>query len=246
MGEIKAMVVRNSVTAARRRARTKVTQEGQGYSFRGFLRDQAARSGLRKGKRTEARIKWSTCELLERMALSALKIQDVCSSAEIGQGTFYLYFPDRQALLNAVLLEYVEFIRVRMTDRPAESKDHIDSVRWTTMVYYRLFENNRGLMKCLISYYEDFPAISRIASKMNRDWIEINVRSMKKRLKSEGRAGAISDEELFRRFYALGGMVDQYLSYIFLVADESVLAVSPSMEEVIDTLSHIWIRGSAS
>lgn len=240
----KENVVRRSTPAGKPRARERVADEAS-YSFRAFLRAQAAGSDIRKGKRTEARIKWSTCELLERTPLSALKIQDVCSSAEIGQGTFYLYFPDRQALLNAVLLEYVGFIRARMMDRSGVSKHYVDSVRWTTTVYYRLFEHNRGLMKCLISYYEDFPEISKIASKMNRDWIEINVRSVKQRLKTQGRAGTISEAELFRRCYALGGMVDQYLSYIFLVADKNVIAISPSMEDVVDTLSHIWVTVGA-
>lgn len=215
------------------------------YSFSVELRSRGGREDLRKGNRTEARIKWCTCELLEHTPLAALKIQDVCARAEIAQGTFYLYFPDRQALLNAVLREFVGFLRERMLAGGKGGANYADAVRQTTMVYYRLFENNRGLMKCLISYYEDFPEISPITAEMNRTWIALVVRSVQKRLKNEGRAGAISEGELFRRCYALGGMVDQYLAYLFLASDSNVVEVSSNPDAVVATLSHIWISGLA-
>jgi len=215
------------------------------YAFRAFLSAQAAREDIRKGVRTEARIKWSMCELLEQTPLSALKIQDVCGKAEIAQGTFYLYFPDRQSLLKAVLADFVEFVRNRMIERSRVSGNYTESVRQTTMAYYRLFEHNRGLMKCLISYYEDFPEASAILSDLNREWITLNVRSMQKRLQAKGGAGSIPEAELFRRCYAVGGMVDQYLSYIFLTVDKNVLNTSGTAEEIVDTLSHIWIGALA-
>jgi AcrR family transcriptional regulator len=215
------------------------------YSFRTFLSSQTEGAGLRKGKRTLARIKCSTCELLERMPLSLLKIEHVCRAAGIALGTFYIYFPNRQFLLNAVLREYIEFVRERMIERSRVSKNYVESVRQTTMAYYRLFEQNRGLMKCLISHYEDFPEVSAITSEMNRSWIEINVRSMKKRLRSQGHSGTIPEAELFRRCYALGGMVDQYLSYIFIVGDKNVQDISGTANDIIETLSHIWISALA-
>jgi AcrR family transcriptional regulator len=243
------MIARNAGAVRKSAARAKsvdggVSPESQ-YAFRTFLSAQAERKDLRKGNRTEARIKWSTCDLLEEMPLSALKIQDVCGAAEIAQGTFYLYFEDRQALLNAVLADFVEFVRERMIERSRTSGNYVESVQRTTMAYYRLFEHNRGLMKCLLSYYEDFPEASAILSDLNTTWITLNVRSMQRRLRAEGRAGAIAEAELFRRCYALGGMVDQYLAYVFLTADKNVTSVSGNAEDVVSTLSHIWISALA-
>jgi TetR/AcrR family transcriptional regulator, ethionamide resistance regulator len=212
------------------------------YSFRAFLQADADEKELRKGNRTESRIKWCTCELLENTRLSDLKIQDVCARAEIAQGTFYLYFADKYALLNVVLREYVAFLKERMTTAGKARASHEEAVRKTTLAYYRLFEQNRGLMKCIISYYEDFPEISPVAAEMNRAWITLNVRSVQRRLEAKGRPNAIAEAELFRRCYALGGMVDQYLSYVFLAADSSVVEFSRDPEEVVETLSHIWIN----
>lgn len=81
------------------------------FSFSSFLTSTASQSDLRKGDKTVVRLKLCTCQLLETTRLTDLKIQDVCAGAGIAQGTFYLYFSDRQALLNAILKEFVEFLR---------------------------------------------------------------------------------------------------------------------------------------
>lgn len=210
------------------------------FSFSAFLTSAANQSDLRKGDKTVVRLKLCTCQLLESTRLTDLKIQDVCAGAGIAQGTFYLYFSDRQTLLNTILKEFVEFLRGRMMRKAEAAGSHDESVRGTTMEYYRLFENNAGLMKCIISYFEDFPEISQIASENNRSWIMLNVRSAQKRMQLQGKPNAISEPELYRRYYAVGAMVDQYLSYLFLTNDPQVLEVSRDAEEVVDTLCYLW------
>lgn len=210
------------------------------FSFSSFLTSTASQSDLRKGDKTVVRLKLCTCQLLETTRLTDLKIQDVCAGAGIAQGTFYLYFSDRQALLNAILKEFVEFLRARMIRKAETAASHEESVRGTTMEYYRLFENNAGLMKCIISYFEDFPEISQIASENNKAWIALNVRSALKRMQLQGKANTVSEPELYRRYYAVGAMVDQYLSYLFLTNDPHVLEVSRDAEEVVDTLCYLW------
>ena len=56
----------------------------------------------------------------------------------------------------------------------------------------------------------------------------------------------MSHDELMRRAYALGGMVDQYLTALFLSQDRTLASVSKDPEAVIDTLSFIWQRGLAT
>ncbi|MFX8608853.1 hypothetical protein ABTM33_19415, partial [Acinetobacter baumannii] len=58
------------------------------------------------------------------------------------------------------------------------------------------------------------------------------------------RLGAeIPGDEIVRRTYALGGMVDQYLANLLLARDESVAAVSPDLDTVAQTLAEIWRHG---
>jgi uncharacterized protein YgfB (UPF0149 family) len=46
-----------------------------------------------------------------------------------------------------------------------------------------------------------------------------------------------------RRAYALGGMVDQYLSGLYLSRDDGIVAISGDAAAVVDTLTMIWQKG---
>jgi len=49
-------------------------------------------------------------------------------------------------------------------------------------------------------------------------------------------------EQRDRRCYALGAMVDQYLSSIFLSEDPNVIAVAGDIDTIAATLDDIWWR----
>lgn len=213
-----------------------VARRVEGGGFQGDLLAQAGLPGLRKGERTALRLRVAICALLESGPLSQLKVQDICGRAGISQGTFYLYFPDRDHLLNAVLEDFVAFVRRRMLDAARDSADRMASLHATTLVYCRLFAANRGLMKILLNHYEDFPQARAIFQGLNRAWIDTVVRSIRRRIADT----ALSDDEITRRAYALGGMVDQYLANLLLARDDSVAAVSPDLDTVARTLTDIW------
>ncbi len=208
--------------------------------FQLALRARTDDGGMRKGERTRLAIQIAACEILEKASFSAFKVQDLCQRTGIAQGTFYIYFSDRNDLVNRLLEDFVEFVQDRMIMRARQTAG--DPARASTKAYFQMFERNRGLMKCLLSYYEEFPDARAILHKMNRGWIATVVAAAKRKLAAEGRTGSIGDDELFRRAYALGGMVDQYLSSLFLYEDENVAAVSRDREAVTDTLTFIWKR----
>jgi AcrR family transcriptional regulator len=218
-------------------AHTAVAREDEGFAAR--LQAEAEGAGLRKGERTALRLRAAVCALLEAAPLSQLKVQDICAGAGISQGTFYLYFPDRDALLNAVLQDFVADVRRRMLDAARDSTGRAASLQATTLTYCRIFAANRGLMKILLNHYEDFPQARAIFQGMNRAWIETVVSSIRRRFG----AGMPDEDEIVRRAYALGGMVDQYLANLLLARDERVAAVSPDLETVARTLAEIWRHG---
>jgi AcrR family transcriptional regulator len=219
-------------------ARTSAASEA-GEGFQAELLVQAEQPGLRKGERTALRLRAAICGLLEAAPLSQLKVQEICARAGISQGTFYLYFPDRDHLLNAVLEDFVAFVRRRMLDAARDSADRAASLHATTLAYCQVFAANRGLMKILLNHYEDFPQARAIFQGMNRAWIDTVARSIRRRVADT----ALSDDEITRRAYALGGMVDQYLANLLLARDDSLAAVSPDLGTVAATLTAIWRHG---
>lgn len=220
---------------------TSAPASASAFSYRQFLLESSRQKGLRKGARTELRIRWAACELLEKSTLDALKVQDICAHLEVAQGTLYQYFPDRDALLEKLLQDFVAFLKEKMTAiTPGETPHEESPVRQATASYSRLFEQNRGLMKCLLNHYEAFPKARGILQTFNRSWIETVVEAVKRRRHASASAKTSADTELLRRAYALGGMVDQYLASIYLYGDQNIVAIAGDIDDVVNTLTFIW------
>jgi TetR/AcrR family transcriptional regulator, ethionamide resistance regulator len=52
-------------------------------------------------------------------------------------------------------------------------------------------------------------------------------------------------DDLLRRAYALGGMVDQYLVTLFFGSDATLAALSQDRDALVDTFTTLWTRGLA-
>jgi TetR/AcrR family transcriptional regulator, ethionamide resistance regulator len=200
-----------------------------------------AAAASRKSERTRARLQAATCLLLESVPPSELKVADICSRAQVAHGTFYVYFRDIRHLLAETLTAFVGFLQSAM--RQAAKAEGTGRARRTTAAYVALFQENAGLMRCLVSRLDDFPEAMQAFQTLNREWTATVVDARLRRLAREGRTDPPGREELLRRAYALGGMVDQYLVMLLFGRDPALAAVSEDREAVIDTLSLIWERG---
>ena len=117
-------------------------------------------------------------------------------------------------------------------------------MRLATLSYCRLFEANRGLMKCLLHHYEAFPQARGIVADWNKAWIDTIVRAIRKRQHGSG-ARRTSETQLRRRAYALGGMVDQYLAGVYLYRDAHLAKAAGDLDAIAETLTFIWSRAMA-
>ncbi len=213
--------------------------EHQFYNFNKEVPLQC--QGSKKRDRTRLSIQEATCRLLDQSSLASLKVSDICQEADIAHGTFYLYFPDRQSLVADLLLQFVSYMHTIMKE--ASVSTTTDSIQATTAAYYDIFEQNPGMMKCLMNHLEDFSASKQAFQNFNREWAMIVLDATNRRYALFGDGDEVSQEELLRRVYALGGMVDQYLKALFLDQDENIARISHDRQAVINTLTHIWKRG---
>lgn len=195
----------------------------------------------RKGERTRAAIRAAGCRLLNDRPLRSLTVAAVCKEAWIAHGTFYIYFADLGALVGDILRDFVAFLQAEM--RAASHGPGRDPVRSATAAYFSLFEANPGLMRCLVGHLDDFPEAREAFHTLNRQWAETVVDAAAKRTPQGGTVPP--RPELLRRAYALGGMVDQYLTALLLHRDPTLAAMSEDREATIDTLTLIWKRGMA-
>lgn len=220
---------------------TVASEISEDVSYRALLLARSQDEGLRKGPRTAERIRWAACELLEKVSLDDLTVQDIGRQAGIAQGTLYQYFASRNDLIGSVLHDFIAFLRQEMHRVISESGSTQDSVNRSTRIYCELFYANRGLMKCLLNHFDTFPEARSILSAFNKEWIDRVVRGMRR----QRGTGTPSAREIKRRAYALGGMVDQYLAAIFLYEDGDVASTAGSISDITKTLTFIWQQAFA-
>lgn len=192
-----------------------------------------------KGERTKTALQIAMCKCMENVSLADLTIASICDHANVSHGTFYIYFTNRNALIVDVLLRFSAFIQTKM--RQASKGKPDNPTRAATSTYMRLFEQNLGLMKCFLRHLDDFPEAQAAFQSLNREWIETVVASTEDHLQQSGRP--FNHDELMRRAYALGGMVDQYLAGFLLDKDPNLKLLSQDRKAVIDTLNLLWERG---
>lgn len=200
----------------------------------------AARS-LKRGERTRAALRVAACRLLDKSSPVDLTVAAICKKAQVAHGTFYIHFTDRHALLADLARDFIDFVQDRL--KQAAQDNAGDAIRGSTAAYLDLFEQNPGLMRCLMSRLDSTPETREAFEVLNREWITTVIEAEERRLARAGREGAISRDELKRRGYALGGMIDQYLASLFLARDPNVQRISTDRQAVINTLSLIWKRG---
>ncbi len=194
------------------------------------------RASLRKGKRTRKDLMVTCAELLASEPFDRLKVSDLCNSAGVAHGTFYVYFDNLNTILAEVLGLFVDYVQIQMRSAARQGED---PVRDTTAAYYALFKANSHLMKCLVMGIDAFPEARAAFQRLNHEWAKTVVRSLKRR----NQAGHSAEDEMMRRAYALGGMVDQYLTALFVAEDPWIASISQDPEAVISTLTDIWMKG---
>ena len=201
----------------------------------------AGAAGGRKSDRTRARLQSTLCEILEDAVPADLRVDHVCARAGTSHGTFYVYFPDVRSALTETLTAFVAFLEDTLRQA---GRDAPDRPRAATETYVALFEANRGLMRCLVSRAGDLPEANALFEALNRRWAETVTDATIRRAEAMG--GTPPDrDDLLRRAYALGGMVDQYLVTLFFGTDATLAALSQDRQAVVDTFATLWTRGLA-
>lgn len=195
--------------------------------------------GAGKGKRTRAAIQIALCECLDRLPFSEVTVSEICKAAGLSNGTFYIYFQNRKDLAAEVLLQFTGYVQSTM--RAASQGDPEQSARAATAAYVHLFEQNLGLMRCMLRHLDEFPEAKAVFHTLNHEWLGDVAAKKVRSLERDGHT--VDPDEWMRRAYALGGMTDSYLAGLLLDRDPNMEPFSQDREAIIDTLDLLWNRG---
>jgi len=211
-----------------------------GERFADVLSRMAERPSLRKTERTRLRLLAAVASRLEAGdAPGALRVADIAAAAGLAHGTFYRYFTDRAAAVEAAVAAFARFQRERLGAVQEGAPASRARVRAATLLYVRLFRANTGLMRCLMDLGRETTASRERFHALNRDWNGKVAAAIAQR-----RRATESPEELLPTAYALGGMVDELLAQLYLRRDPALAALASDEIATADLLTELWCRGA--
>ncbi|MDR3511680.1 MAG: TetR/AcrR family transcriptional regulator [Caulobacteraceae bacterium] len=192
-----------------------------------------------KGQRTRERLKIATAKVLEQRGYHAMRVSDITASAEVAEGSFYMYFKDKTDASITVLTEFLHsFLNLEV--KTAGHRSAFDAIRATNRRWLSVCRANAGLMRCILQVGDEEPAFARLSQHANRTWYERVVQGLSRR------RGGADAEPTFLAAYLLGGMMDELVRRLIIYPDPELHQLAAAMDAdddaMADAAAVIWLR----
>jgi AcrR family transcriptional regulator len=159
----------------------------------------------RRKQRTREELVAAATRVLAEKGLAA-KIADIARAADVGVGTFYLYFDTKEALYDALVEDAVARLQAAVDAARAGIDDPVEQTRAGTVALCRFAKDNREVFKIAFSpTAARHDVVRRVQAQFAAD-IEQNIRSGIER----GQFGAVAPAIAAQ---ALVGMSTQLLAW---------------------------------
>lgn len=94
------------------------------------------------------------------------KIMDIAAAADIGVGTFYLYYPTKDALFLEMVEETARLLKERIDQARMTAEGAIEKMRAANQAFFRFAEENRDLLKIIFGHGNAFNELLRTVYAM--------------------------------------------------------------------------------
>ena len=217
--------------------------EAGGYAA--VLLAAAEAGGLRKTERTRLRLLAAIAAALNTgTPCGALKVADVTRAADLAHGTFYRYFEDMAGATEALVEAFAGHVRERLAGARQGEAGSRERVHATTLAYTRLFRENAPLMRCLIGLDAGGGSFARAYRDLNRAWYGRMAAAIARRRARQAGGAAADPASLLPAAYALGGMIDEFLTQVYLRRDPALAHLAADEAGIADLLTDLWWRGA--
>src|SRR5690242_21947608 len=112
----------------------------------------------RRRERTRQDLLAAASRVLAEKGLHRTKIADIAAAADVGVGTFYLHFPDKEALFDAVVEETVRRLKTAVDAARARETTAVAKVEASNAAFFRFAHENREVFKIVFGHaapYDD-------------------------------------------------------------------------------------------
>ena len=115
----------------------------------------------RRRAKTRAQLLRAAKRLLATKGFHATKITDIAAAADVGTGTFYLYFPTKDALFVDLVRETAFAAAQEISAAKAPYTDNRERARVGTETFFRFAAANRDVFRILFGHSAQFDELLR-------------------------------------------------------------------------------------
>jgi AcrR family transcriptional regulator len=130
----------------------------------------------RRRERTRRELLAAATRVLAEKGLHRTKIADIAAAADVGVGTFYLHFPDKETLFDALVEETVGRLKQAVDAARARAADPVEEVRAANTAFFRFARENREVFKIVFGHAAAYDELIRRAQSLFIADIERTIR----------------------------------------------------------------------
>lgn len=124
----------------------------------------------RRGAATRDRLLAAARQVLAEVGWARTRVEDVCSVAGTGHGTFYQYFANRTDLLAALVMRHAEALNA-LAEAPWTSGDVAADVRRVIDGFVAVFEEDRHVRRAWSAAAEHDPRLAAMFDEVRRQFV---------------------------------------------------------------------------
>jgi len=164
-------------------------------------------------------------QVLGRKGYHGTKVVDIARAAKVGVGTFYLYYPTKEAVFLELVEDAVAFLKTELDRVTREIGDPELRSRERTRAFFEFAHNNRELFRIVFGHDASFHDIVRRSQEMfARDILENLVAGMESGVFRRGDARVWAQAQI--------GMSLQVVSWWIQQEDVAIEDVTQALHEL--------------
>ena len=183
----------------------------------------------RRRERTRTELLAAATRVLAEKGLHQTKVSDIAAAADVGVGTFYLHFADKEALFDAVVDDTVRRLKATVDDARARAREPRAKIVATNRAFFRFAHDNREVFKIVFGHAAAYNDLIRRAQSLF-------IADIEKEVRDGVAAGAFAQLPPALVAQAVVGMATQVISW--WTEHESV-----PIETLIETTTTLALHG---
>lgn len=202
-----------------------------------YMEAKALSEPKRSANRMRLRLKASVARVLDENDFNDVRVSDICKATKASQGTFYLYFKNKQDAVQQVIKEYVE---LQKSTIPFPDEDHpFDELYHFATWFQEFFRANIGLQRTMMQLRDKLPEYAEIWGQSVFHLTKHIVNSLKKHYV----ANNVDEDTLMLSVYCAGSILDQTLYAVYAVHRQSELEkLVKSPEDLTEIIALLLYR----